>query len=191
MRAFPSHEVDNRARAAPSDLLFTVYVALLLLLTLPLLWAALLVLAQGPRPARLISRGARLVMYASGCRLCVNDIERLRDCGTAVLVANHASYLDAIILMAALPAGYRFVVNHRLAASPLFGLAIRKAGHLVVDRTQAAARRACALAMIETLRTGTSLLVFPEGARHRGQSCSPSSWVRFTRRSRWEGPWSR
>src|SRR5262249_5254111 len=83
------------------------------------------------------------------------------------------SYLDSIVLIAALPGNYRFVVNHGLAAAPLFGLAIRQAGHLVVDRTQAAARRTCLVAMIETLRQGASLVVFPEGRRHRGSGLLP------------------
>jgi 1-acyl-sn-glycerol-3-phosphate acyltransferase len=90
-----------------------------------------------------------------------------------VLVANHASCVDSVMLMAALPVDYRFVVNHHLASYPFFGLAIRKSRYLIVDRTQAAARRACALQMIDTLRQGTSLLVFPEGTRHRGSGLLP------------------
>jgi 1-acyl-sn-glycerol-3-phosphate acyltransferase len=50
---------------------------------------------------------------------------------------------------------------------PLIGLAIRKVGHLVVDRTRLAGRHACVLAMRETLRQGMSVMVFPEGTIHR------------------------
>jgi fatty-acyl-CoA synthase len=154
-------------------LLFTAYVAVLLLLVIPPLWAVLLVLPRGPRPARLLRESAKWVIRATGCRLRVRHVDRAAAARPVVVVANHASYLDSIILMVALPPGYVFVVNHEFAAIPFFGLAVRKARHLVVDRTSAAARRACILAMIDTLRRGTSLVVFPEGRRHRGLELLP------------------
>jgi fatty-acyl-CoA synthase len=154
-------------------LLFTAYVALLLLLVIPPLWAVLLVLPRGPLPARLLSESAKWVIRASGCRLRVRCVDRAAGAQPVVVVANHASYLDSIILMVALPPDHVFVVNHQFASIPFFGLAVRKARHLVVDRTNAAARRACVLAMIDTLRRGTSLVVFPEGRRRRGLELLP------------------
>jgi 1-acyl-sn-glycerol-3-phosphate acyltransferase len=66
-----------------------------------------------------------------------------------------------------------FVANHEFASIPFFALAVRKARHLVVDRTSPARRRACVLDMIEALRRGASLVVFPEGKRHRGSELLP------------------
>jgi 1-acyl-sn-glycerol-3-phosphate acyltransferase len=160
-------------RWAATTLLFTAYVWGLLLLTLPPLWVALSVLPDGRLPDRLLRWCARLVIRLSRCRLRVRGIERLQRCGPAMLVANHASYLDSLVLMAAIPVDYRFVVNHRAVTWPLIGLAIRKVGHLVVDRTNLTGRRACALAMRETLRQGMSVLVFPEGTIHRNGDLLP------------------
>jgi 1-acyl-sn-glycerol-3-phosphate acyltransferase len=81
------------------------------------------------------------------------------------MVANHSSFLDSVVLLAAVPADYRFVVNHLAATRPLVGLAIRRSGHLVVDRRSARSRAECARAMIASLEAGTSLLLFPEGTR--------------------------
>lgn len=173
MRIRDSAAVEPRIPGGARALFFTAYVLVLILLTFPPLWAALLVLPRGRLPARLLGRCARLVIRVSGCRLRVRGLDRLRRLSPAVLVANHASYVDSVMLMAALPVDYRFVVNHHLASYPFFGLAIRKSRYLIVDRTQAAARRACALQMIDTLRQGTSLLVFPEGTRHRGPGLLP------------------
>jgi fatty-acyl-CoA synthase len=156
-----------RTRSATTTRLFTAYVWGLLLLTLPPLWVALSVLPGGRLPNRLLKWSARLVIRLSTCRLRVRGIEHVQRCGTAMLVANHASYLDSVVLMAAIPVDYRFVVNHRALTWPLIGLAIRKVGHLVVDRTRLAGRHACALAMRETLRQGMSVMVFPEGTIHR------------------------
>ncbi|MGH9175802.1 MAG: lysophospholipid acyltransferase family protein, partial [Vicinamibacterales bacterium] len=164
---------DLGAKGPQTTPLFTVYVWGLLLLTLPPVWAALCVLPPGPFPHRLVKAWARLVIRLSGCRLRVRGIERLQDRGSALLVANHASYLDSVVLMAAIPVDFRFVANSHAVTWPLIGLAIRKVGHLVVDRARLAARHACARAMIETLRQGTSILVFPEGTIQRNGGLLP------------------
>jgi len=155
------------------DVVFSAYVALLLLTVIPPVWIGLLVLPRGALAARLVRAGVRLVIRASGCSVRVRDVHRLATGRPIVIVANHGSYLDSVVLMATLPVDFVFVANHKLAAIPFFGLAVRKAGHLVVDRTRAAARRACVLEMIETLRRGRSLVVFPEGTRHRGNELLP------------------
>ena len=173
MTSTPFFGVSHALLRAFGSLLFTTYVAVLLLIVIPPVWVALLVLPRGRMPARLLRRSVRLVIRMTGCRVRVHRIDRLGACAPVVVVANHGSYLDSIMLMAALPPGYVFVVNHGFASIPFFGLAVHSAGHIVVDRTRAAARRACVLEMIDTLRGGTSLVVFPEGTRHRGAELLP------------------
>lgn len=162
-RAAPdSRDLGAAHRAVSATVLFTAYVLLLLMLTIPALWAGLLALPAGRIPRRLLRAWARFVIRASGCRLRVSGVERLRRCGPAMLVANHASYLDSVVLLAALPLEYRFVANQGLTRVAVVGTAVRKARYLTVDRSAMTARRACLLAMIDMLRHGTSLLVFPE-----------------------------
>ena len=170
VRQKPSGNADA---AGVRDVVFTAYIAVLLLAVIPPVWAALLMLPRGGGSSRLLRRGVRFVIRASGCSLRVRGMNRLEGRGPLVVVANHGSYLDSIMLMAVLAPGYLFVVNHQFASIPFFGLAVRKAGYLIVDRTRAAARRECVLAMIDTLRRGSSLVVFPEGTRHRGADLLP------------------
>ena len=150
-------------------MLFTAWVALLLALTLPPIWLALALAPQGAPTHRLVRRGARAVLALAGCRLTVEGLEHLKGEPCAVLVANHSSYLDSVVLAAALPRDVRFVVNHLAATRPFVGLIIRKSKHLVVDRRSQRSRSACARAMMEALRDGTSLLLFPEGRRSGGK----------------------
>ena len=89
--------------------------------------------------------------------------ENLRNLGTAVLVANHASYLDTIVLMAALPVEFRFVAKRRLASYPIIGTVIRKGGHLTIEKADLSQRVAGADQVVDVLRRGTSLFIFPEG----------------------------
>ena len=76
-----------------------------------------------------------------------------------MLVANHASFMDVIILLATLPVTVRFAAKARLATYPMLGTIIRRAGYLEVTRGTAAA----ADDLVATLRDGESLFVFPEG----------------------------
>lgn len=154
-----------RARRA-SDIgaraLFTGWLVALLLLTLPPLWLAVSLLS--PRRAdRLVRRWSRAILAGSGCHLRVLGAENLRDLGPAVLTANHSSYVDSVVLMAALPTDFRFVAKRRLLRYPVIGAIIRRVGHLPVDKADIAHQIAGAEEMTRPLRDGSSLLVFPEG----------------------------
>ncbi|MBA3297479.1 MAG: 1-acyl-sn-glycerol-3-phosphate acyltransferase [Acidobacteria bacterium] len=151
---------ENHVEAAPGSLAFTVYAALLVLCVGSVVWVLLLVLPGERLPGRVLRRASRALLRASGCPLDVQGLEHLEH--PALLVANHQSYLDAVVLLATLPVDVKIVVNERLPRWPLIGTAIRRARHLVVDRTARDPRLACA-AMAGALRAGESLLVFPEG----------------------------
>jgi 1-acyl-sn-glycerol-3-phosphate acyltransferase len=144
-------------------LAFSVRVLLVLGLTIPALWL-LVAIAPRRRTHRLVQQWARFVFAAGGSGPRVSGLER-RPPGSVVMVANHSSFLDSLLLMASIPGNYRFVVNHLAARRPVLGLIIRKSEHLVVDRRSVSSRIACARAMRSTLRAGTSLMLFPEGTR--------------------------
>jgi fatty-acyl-CoA synthase len=71
--------------------------------------------------------------------------------------------IDAVALWAALPGDFRFVVKRELVTTPLIATVIRKAGHLTVERTDLSRSVADAERVASVLRTGASLLFFPEG----------------------------
>ncbi|MDD5249834.1 MAG: AMP-binding protein [Rhodocyclaceae bacterium] len=78
-------------------------------------WLAVVLM---PRPALAwaAARGAaRLALAATGVRLAVTGREHLAGSGPRVLAANHASYLDGLVLVAALPyRQWRFVAKREL-----------------------------------------------------------------------------
>jgi 1-acyl-sn-glycerol-3-phosphate acyltransferase len=158
LRARAASVRDVAARA-----LFTGWLAVLLLLTLPPLWLAVAAMPRGRRPDRLVRRWARAIVALSGCGLSVDGAANLEGLGAAVLVANHASYVDSVVLMAALPVEFRFVAKRRLLRYPVIGTLIERAGHLPVEKADVARRLAGADEITRALREGRSLLVFPEG----------------------------
>ncbi len=78
--------------------------------------------AAGGGPALALCRraGANLCVRLCGIRLRVEGLEHLAA-GKTVFVANHASYVDGIVLAAALPLPVSFVAKQELESHPLAG----------------------------------------------------------------------
>jgi 1-acyl-sn-glycerol-3-phosphate acyltransferase len=144
------------------SLVFTAYVGLLLAAVGTVVWP-LLHLFRGERAARLLRSGARFVLRATGCVPEIAGLQHLSGIGAAVFVANHESYVDSVVLLAALPVVPNILVNERLPGAPLIGTCVHAAGYLCVDRTSTARRLTCADGLASALAAGVSLLVFPEG----------------------------
>ena len=155
------------------DALFTAYIAALLIVTMPPFWVLVLLSPRGRAADRIVRRWSRLVVRASGCPVRMAGVDRLHGLGTVTLVSNHISYIDSIVFLAVMPVDFRFVAEHGVLTWPLVGTGLRRADHLTVDRGSRTARLACAAAMVDTLRAGRSLLVYPEGRRSRGEGLLP------------------
>jgi fatty-acyl-CoA synthase len=161
--------VSNRRQDEGGSLLFSAWVATVLLVVIPPLWIALLLTRSRERSMRLLRRWARHVITLCGCSLRIRGLQHLERGRCAIIVANHASYLDSVVLLAVIPAEYRFVANHGELARPFVGLVLRRGHHLIVDRRSIRSREACIRAMLTALHDGTSLVLFPEGTRSADQ----------------------
>lgn len=112
---------------------------------------------------RAATRGlARSWLVLAGLRLRVSGLDAL-PAGSCVLVANHASYLDGIVLNAALPPRFGFVVKREAAAMPVVGLLLRRLGAEFVDRHTRGGRQRDGRRVVERAGQGHSLVFFPEG----------------------------
>ncbi|WP_420472676.1 MFS transporter [Noviherbaspirillum sp. ST9] len=105
-------------------------------------------------------------------RFKVRGDEHIPTAGPAVLVCNHVSFVDAVLLMAASPRPIYFVMDHRIFRIPVLGAIFRLAKAIpVAPRTQdettyeQAFERAA-----QVLREGDLLAIFPEGALTRDGS---------------------
>ena len=85
--------------------------------------------------------------------------------GPAVLVCNHVSFVDAVLLMAASPRPIRFVMDHRIFKVPVLGALFRlaKAIPIAPRAEDPAAYDAAFDAAAQVLRDGDLLGIFPEG----------------------------
>lgn len=115
------------------------------------------------------------VLVRTVYRIRLLNVERIPAEGPAVLVCNHVSYVDAIVIMAESPRPIRFVMDHRIFRHPLAGWLFRHAKAIPVapaheDAAQlAAAYDACA----EALAEGDLICIFPEGKLTRTGEINP------------------
>ena len=110
---------------------------------------------------------ARLFFRAVGIDLVVSDALQLPT-GACVVVANHASYIDGVVLKAVLPARFCFVIKKEVTRVPIAGLLLRRIGSEFVDRFNRHAGGLDARRLIKAADAGQALVFFPEGTFLRG-----------------------
>lgn len=81
-----------------------------------------------------------------------------------VIVANHVSFLDVVIIVALFPKCYS-LVKGSVAKNPLLGWIIRGAGFISIDSGVPETRVRAFEQMLELIKSGRTLVVFPEGTR--------------------------
>lgn len=93
------------------------------------------------------------------------DLERIPDEGAALLVCNHVSFVDALLLGGAIRRPIRFVMYYKIYNLPVLNFVFRTAGAIPIagrNEDQATYERAFAR-IAEYLADGELVCIFPEG----------------------------
>jgi 1-acyl-sn-glycerol-3-phosphate acyltransferase len=93
------------------------------------------------------------------------DTDRIPAEGAAVLVCNHVSYVDAIVIGAASPRPIRFVMDHRIFKMPLLGWIFRtaKAIPIAPAKEDPWLMEKAFVDIAQALHEGDLVCIFPEG----------------------------
>jgi 1-acyl-sn-glycerol-3-phosphate acyltransferase len=126
-------------------------------------------LVRRRRVARVLA-GAGLRL--AGVRVRLEGEEHL-PAGPHVLVCNHCSYLDSIVLGVLLPPRYAFVAKRELSGHWLTGKPLQALGARFVERTDTARSIEDTRALSASLAAGESLVFFPEGTFGAGKELLP------------------
>jgi 1-acyl-sn-glycerol-3-phosphate acyltransferase len=109
---------------------------------------------------------SRLACILTLCPVKVAGRKHIQKGKSYVFVANHQSAYDIFLIYGYLGAPIKWMMKKGLAKIPFVGHACRKAGFIFVDNSSAkAAQKSIAEAEIKIRKTGSSLVVFPEGGR--------------------------
>jgi fatty-acyl-CoA synthase len=159
----------GRGVAFAGTLLYSAWVwTAVAIVALPL-WIAIALTRTPAQARRVIGAASRLLLLAGGCRPRVEGLDPAELPAPAVMVANHASFLDVLLLLAVLPPTVRFGAKARLTRYPILGTILRRADYVLVQRGQ----REAADALGATIDRGESLFVFPEGTFVRAAGVMP------------------
>jgi 1-acyl-sn-glycerol-3-phosphate acyltransferase len=101
------------------------------------------------------------VMY----RLTLSGHERIPESGPCVLVCNHVSFVDPLIIGGSIRRPTRFVMDHHIAATPVASLLFKhaKAIPIAPEREDKALMEKAFATIAEELRAGEVVCIFPEG----------------------------
>jgi 1-acyl-sn-glycerol-3-phosphate acyltransferase len=121
----------------------------------------LLLLTSLARRRALIQVLARLILWLAGIRLELQGLSTIpRPC---VLIANHSSYIDGVVLAAALRGSFTFVIKHEMAEMPLAGTLLRRIGAEFIERRDRQRSANAARRLLRQASGGQALVFFPEG----------------------------
>ena len=158
----------RRSLRAVAAVLYAVYAwTVLFALAVPV-WV-LVAVVQRPRLARAVChRAAKLLIWMTRIRVSVTGVENLPRTAH-VLAANHASYVDFILLGVALPAEnrYVFVAKREFVAQFIPRLFLQGVGVAFVERFDAKQGVEDVERVEQAARSGASPVFFPEGTFDR------------------------
>lgn len=108
---------------------------------------------------------ARIVLILLLIPVKVEGRENLEARQSYVFVANHQGAFDIFLIYGYLNRNFKWMMKYQLRRIPLVGWACAKARHIFVDKRGPKKIMATYQAARQTLQGGTSVTVFPEGAR--------------------------
>ena len=147
--------------------------SIFLLLAVPVLLGVLLL----RRPAigrRIVHHAAQLFLRLAGMPVPTIDPAALPQ-GPHLLLVNHCSYFDALVLCTALPprAAYSFVAKREFVEQALIHAFLRALGTLFVERFDASRSVEDVEEIVAALGRGQNVVIFPEGTFSREAGLKP------------------
>ncbi len=136
------------------------------MLALPL-WLIITIIPGRQYCWPLVHYCARLLARLTLTRLDIRGLEHLTKAEPTVLVSNHMSYMDALILTAALPVQFSFIAKAELASNMWLRIPLSKLETVFVERFDVEQGLADSKNISRLVRSGKRLLFFAEGTLQR------------------------
>ncbi len=100
-----------------------------------------------------------------GMGVDIEGLEHLQSDKSYVVVANHWSQLDILLIYGYLPVELKWVMKQELRRVPILGAACAAMGHIIIDRSNTAQAIASIERASKRLVNGMCVVFFPEGTR--------------------------
>jgi 1-acyl-sn-glycerol-3-phosphate acyltransferase len=146
------------------------------LVTMPLSIAMVLhsIIRRSARTFKLwVTIWGRLILFGTGVRLRTDVRADLPEDQPMVFVANHQNMLDIITCAVGIPHSYGFAAKVQLRRMPFVGSVLSASTSVFVDRSTPRRAAESIREAAAVIRSGTSVLIYPEGARSFGPDLLP------------------
>ena len=108
---------------------------------------------------------ARMILWVCGINVRISGQENVDPGVPHIYMTNHQSYFDIFALLACLPVDFKFIVKQELMRIPIFGLSMRKAGYIGIERKDPRKAVESIKKAAKKIKQGASVVIFPEGTR--------------------------
>ncbi len=107
----------------------------------------------------------RIILALAGVRVTVRGGENLSGDNPKIFLSNHQGAFDIPVLQGYIPRQFRWVAKKSLFTIPVVGWTMTLAGYIGIERENSKKALKSLLLAAQKIKSGTSVLVFPEGTR--------------------------
>jgi 1-acyl-sn-glycerol-3-phosphate acyltransferase len=115
---------------------------------------------------RILQNWSASLLSIFDVRISIEESDPLHDIRNGLIVTNHISWLDVFVLNAVVP--MRFVAKSEVRRWPVIGWLCARAQTLFIERGKARSAARINLQLVQILKRGECLAVFPEGTTTDG-----------------------
>jgi 1-acyl-sn-glycerol-3-phosphate acyltransferase len=115
----------------------------------------------------------KVILWACGVKVKVKGVENVDPNLPRIYMSNHRSWFDILALLSALPVDFKYMMKKELLRIPIFGIAVWRARHISIDRGNPRKALESVQKAVEKIRSGYSVLIFPEGTRSPDGNMQP------------------
>jgi len=115
------------------------------------------------------SKWAKIVIKIAGARINIIGLENLPKDETVLFVSNHQSNFDIPLLLSVIDVPKGFIAKKELENWPIISSWAKYINCIFMDRDNLRKSAASIIEGINLLKSGYSMVIFPEGTRSKGQ----------------------
>ena len=141
---------------------FYILMAIPILIMFPFLVISILTESGYPYFFKMARIWAKVILFGMGFSYKVNQEPVLEAKTSYMIVANHTSMVDIMLMLAIIKNPFVFVGKQELVKIPLFGFFYKRTC-ILVDRGSTKSRRDVFEAAQQRIKRGLSVCIFPEG----------------------------
>jgi len=141
---------------------FYILMAIPILIMFPFLVASILTESGYPYFFKMARIWAKFILFGMGFYYKVDRTQYLQPNKSYVIVANHTSMVDIMLMLATIRKPFVFVGKKELVKIPLFGFFYKRTC-ILVDRTSSRSKHSVFDRAQKRINQGLSICIFPEG----------------------------